>query len=102
MMKTIAGVIFAAGLGLAGCGGTESQTNGPTKTSAAPAAATAAAGVSTGVRCSNKDWRDIFWSDATYTVQVGALTCTCFQLETLEGVESNFITLDYEFTCDTR
>jgi hypothetical protein len=100
MMKTIAGVVFAAGLSLAGCGGPESETNAPAKSSAGSMAPSKH--VSTGVRCSNKDWQDIFWSDATHTVQVGTLTCSCFQLEDLEGVESNFITLAYEDTCDTQ
>jgi hypothetical protein len=82
----------------AACGGPEAQpTNSQT-----PPEKFSAPHVSTGVRCSNMDWQDIFWSDATHTVQVGTLTCSCFQLEDLEGVESPYITLAYEDTCDLR
>lgn len=100
MTKAIAAAFLTVGLCLAGCGGPETQADQPTQVSTAPV--TAMPHVSTGVRCSNKDWQDIFWSDATHTVQVGTLTCSCFQLEDMEGVQSNFITLAYEDTCDLQ
>jgi hypothetical protein len=100
MTKAIAGSLLVAGLCLAGCGGAEPQTDHAAQVAAVPASARPH--YSTGVRCSNKDWQDIFWSDETHTVQVGTLTCTCFQLEDMEGVQSNFITLAYEDTCDLR
>jgi hypothetical protein len=93
MTKTIAGVVFAAGLFLAGCGGTEAQTN----SSGAPEAATESG--LTGVQCTNKQWKDIFWSDATFTTQVGTMTCTCFGPEVVTGVTSNFVTLAFEKNC---
>lgn len=61
----------------------EPEANEPSS-SAAPQAATQS--VNTGVQCTNKQWKDIFWSDATHTTQVGAMTCTCFGPEMLTGV----------------
>jgi hypothetical protein len=101
MTKTIAGAVFA--LALAGCGNGQHeavQLNQPVKSTMGTVVA--APHVSTGGRCSNEDWQDIFWSDATYTVPVGTLTCSCFQLQDMEGVQSPYITLAYEDTCDTR
>jgi hypothetical protein len=66
----------------------------------APPAATES--VLTGVQCTNKQWRDIFWSDATHTKQVGTMTCTCFGPEVLTGVESNFVTLAFEMNCSIQ
>jgi hypothetical protein len=55
---------------------------------------------STGVRCSDLDWQDVFWAEPEMIHPVGYLTCSCFQLEDLTGVESPYISLAYEFACD--
>jgi hypothetical protein len=99
MKKTIAGSLFAAALCLSACGGSPPDMSGVAQQKSTVKASPN--GTATGVTCSNKEWRDIFWSDATYTVQVGSLSCPqCYGPEILDGQESNFITLDYEFTCD--
>ena len=98
MLKTIAGAALFAALCLVGCGGAEPDATA----SAKPAASVPSNHVSTGVRCTNKDWRITFWDDATHSIPVGYMTCTCYQLEDLEGQESGYNTLDYEDTCDLR
>lgn len=55
---------------------------------------------STGVRCSDEDWQDVFWAEPEMIHPVGFLTCTCFQFEDLTGVESPYISLAYEDVCD--
>jgi hypothetical protein len=108
MMKTIAGAMLAAGLCLAACGGAEQGPDEKAMISAAPktaveAKAAAAMVPATTVRCSNEEWQDIFWSDVTYTTQVGTLACLqCGGFETRAGVTSNFITLDFEFVCSNE
>jgi hypothetical protein len=57
-------------------------------------------GVPTGVRCSNKAWTINFLDDATHTIVVGTMSCTCFGPELLAGVESNFSVLVRERDCD--
>lgn len=100
MPKTIAGAFLITALCLAGCGGAEPQDHAQSKTMAG--SAEPSTHVSTGVRCSDKDWQITFWSDATYTTPVGYMTCSCWQLEDLEGSTSNYNTLNYEDTCDLR
>jgi len=59
-------------------------------------------GVPTGVQCSDKQWTINFLDDATHTVVVGTMSCTCFGPELLAGVESNFNVLVRERICDFR
>jgi len=58
--------------------------------------------VSTGVRCSDKDWQITFWAEPQMITPVGYMTCSCWQLEDLTGQISNYNSLNYEFTCDTN
>ena len=67
-MKTIAGVLFVAGLCFAGCATEPSPEAGES---------TASQEVSTGVRCSDKSWKVNFYSDATLTTVVGTMSCVC-------------------------
>jgi hypothetical protein len=91
-MKTIAGVLFVAGLCFAGCA-TEPEPEAGESTS------TSSQDVSTGVRCSDKSWKVNFYSDATLTTVVGTMSCVCFQLEQQTGAQSNFTSLVFERTC---
>ena len=59
-------------------------------------------GVSTGVRCSNMDWQITFWAESQMINPVGTMTCSCWQLEDLEGQTSQWSSLNYEDTCDTQ
>jgi len=89
-MKTIAGVLFVAGL-CVGCA-TEPEAG----------ESTASQEVSTGVRCSDKSWKVNFYSDATLTTVVGTMSCVCFQLEQQTGAQSNFTSLVFERTCSLQ
>lgn len=99
-MKIIACVLFAAGLGLTGCALDPQHQPQPQPDDTESTESATAQEVSTGVRCSDKTWRVNFYSDATYTTQVGTMSCVCFQLETLTGVTSNFSKLAFERVCD--
>jgi hypothetical protein len=78
-----------AGLCFAGCA-TEPETG----------ESAASQEVSTGVRCSDKSWKVNFYSDASLTTLVGAMSCTCFAFEQLTGTTSNFSTLVFERQCE--
>ncbi|HEX4385298.1 MAG TPA: hypothetical protein VH083_20200 [Myxococcales bacterium] len=113
MLKMMAGAMVAAGLCLAGCGGGE-MPGGEVKSAVRPTTAAeakaqaqairaAGSNTSTTVQCTDEEWRDIFWSDATYTTAVGFLACDqCFGFETSGGIETDFITLDFEFKCSNQ
>jgi hypothetical protein len=58
--------------------------------------------VSTGVRCSDKDWQITFWAEPQMITPVGYMTCSCWQLEDLTGRISDYSSLNYESTCDTN
>lgn len=88
-MKTIAGVLFVAGLCFTGCA-TEPEAG----------ESTASQEASTGVRCSDETWKVNFYSDASLTTLVGTMSCVCFQLEQLTGTTSNFSSLVFERQCD--
>jgi hypothetical protein len=108
--------MIAAAMSLTGCGGGEpqdanSQTDAMARAQAVRAAdlqikanAAAPAVLPTDpVRCSNMEWEDDFWSDATHTVLVGTLSCgQCFGFETRTGVTSDFITLAFELKCSNQ
>jgi hypothetical protein len=59
----------------------------------------AAPHTSTGVWCSDLSWQDVFWAEPEMITPVGYMTCNCFQLEDLTGVESPYISLNYEIQC---
>lgn len=92
-MKKLTGVLFVAGLCLAGCATEPDPEAGES---------TASQEVSTGVRCSDKTWKVNFYSDASLTTIVGTMSCVCFQLEQLTGTTSEFTSLVFEHVCDLR
>ena len=106
MTQTISRLLFAAALCLTACGGTESTPAAAAQPQAAgievqPAPANPTS-VLTGVQCTDKNWTDDFWSDATYTTLVGQLHCPCYGAQTMTGVTSDFITLAHEFDCSLQ
>lgn len=107
MTQKIFRLLCAAALCLAACGGTESAPAAAAQPQAAPGtqvqpAPVAPASFNTGVQCSDKNWTDDFWSDATYTTLVGQLHCPCYGAQTMTGVSSDFITLQHEFDCSLQ
>ena len=94
-MKSLIGRLFIAALCLAGCAvdpGDAADTH----------ESTASQAVSTGIRCSNKTWRVNFYSDATFTTQVGSASCVCFAFENQDGIQTAFSRLVNQFTCSLQ
>jgi curli biogenesis system outer membrane secretion channel CsgG len=107
MPKTISRLLFACALCLTACGGTESGPAAAAEPQAAPATQVQPAPANptsflTGTQCSDKNWTDDFWSDATHTTLVGQLHCPCYGAQTMTGVTSDFITLAHEFDCSLQ
>jgi hypothetical protein len=99
-------IVIAVGAPSIGCmtnDGAPSSTDSDTSSQASALTAPGAKpNQSTGVRCSNEDWQITFWAEPAMITPVGTMTCSCWQLEDLEGQESNWSSLNYEDTCDSN
>jgi hypothetical protein len=107
--------MIAAALSLTGCGGggmqggTDSKADPIAMGRAVRAAELQAKANGTTVSpkdlvfCTDEEWEDLFWSDATHTVLVGTMSCDqCFGVLTTTGVTSDFITLAFEEKCSNE
>lgn len=92
-------LVLAAGIQSIGCAVSDTGDDSSTANTSA-ATAELGGGVGTGVQCSDKAWVINFLDDATHTVVVGTMSCTCWGPELLAGVESNFNVLVHERDCD--
>ncbi|QSQ19069.1 hypothetical protein JY651_27375 [Pyxidicoccus parkwayensis] len=92
MKKLFSGVMLAAGLVAAGCGGTEAgmemdeASNLSTREDAV-------------VMCSDKNWRVNFYAEPELINVVGTMTCKCWQPRVDTGIVTQYQKLLSEFTC---
>lgn len=91
---------FLAGVSATACT-TSQTTTDPGSSAQVSEALRAAPHASTGVWCSDLAWQDVFWAEPEMITPVGYMTCNCFQLEDLTGVESPYVSLNYENQCDS-
>jgi len=95
-------VVFAVGAQSIGCMTEPSDSEVADHTGSEMSALTSTGAqphVSTGVRCSDKDWQITFWAEPEMIHPVGTMTCFCWQLEDLTGSISQWSSLNYEDTC---
>jgi hypothetical protein len=88
-------LVLVAGMHSIGCAVSDDSS-----ADTATATSDLSGGTPTGVQCSNKSWTINFLDDATHSVVVGTMSCSCFGPELLAGVESNFNVLVHERVCD--
>ena len=90
--KLISGVMLAAGLLAAGCGGTEAdmameeEANLSTREDAV-------------IWCSDKNWRVNFYAEPELITLVGYIQCRCWQPRIDSGTVTQYQKLVSEFTC---
>ncbi len=94
-------VVFALSAGVCAAACMTSQPTADSRSSVQVSEALRTAPhTSTGVWCTDLAWQDIFWAEPEMITPVGYMTCNCFQLDDLTGVESPYVSLNYENQCD--
>lgn len=93
MTKLISGVVLAAGLLSAGCGGTEADMTMEDPSNLMSREDEAV------VWCTNKSWRVDFYAEPELINVVGYLQCQCYRQQVQVGQVTNYNKLAYEFVC---